>query len=177
MITTEEFRKNFPPGVAVPEMLLQLLEFQNRIQDWYSGYFELDSFGNAGLLAWFDDSAAAAQFIQFGHNGDGSLYCFWLYEGRSLDSAPIVFLGSEGQDNAVLANNLKEFFALLAEGYDELGFPTGRLEKLETEANLKFREWLQNEFGILTPADAEQFIAAAQSAHPNLEEWISDWQE
>ena len=177
MIPIEEFKKNFPPDVEVPELLLRLLEYQNQVEDWFSGYFEFANFEHKGLIAWFDDEVAASQFIQFGHNADGSLYCFWLYDGRSIDSAPIVFLGSEGQDNAVLANNLREFFALLTEGYEELGFPYGRLEKLETEANLKFREWLQKEFAITPPVDAEKLIADAQAAHPNLEKWIEDWQE
>ena len=177
IITVEEFRKNFPPDVEVPELLLSLLEFQNQVEDWYSGYFELANFEHKGLIAWFDGEVSASQFIQFGHNADGSLYCFWLYDEHSINSAPIVFLGSEGQDNAVLANNLRDFFALLAEGYDELGFPYGRLEKVETEANLKFREWLRNEFAILPPADAEKNIAEAQAAHPSLEKWIENWQE
>jgi hypothetical protein len=172
MLTVEEFKKNFPPNVEVPKLLLCLLEFQNQIKDWYSGYFELANFGREGLIAWFDDEIAASQFIQFGHNADGSLYCFWLYNRSSIDSAPIVFLGSEGQDNAVLANNLEEFFALLAEGYEELGFSYGRLEKLETETNRKFREWLKKEFTITPPVDAEELIANAQANHPNLEKWI-----
>ncbi len=178
MITVEAFKKNFPPNIKVPDLLLRLLEFQNQVEDWYSGYFELADSGHKSLFAWFaDDETTASQFIHFGHNADGSLYCFWLYNGRSIDSAPIVFLGSEGQDNAVLANNLGEFFALLAEGYDELGFPHGRLEKIETEANLKFREWLRKEFAITPLADAEKLIVEAQAAHPSLEKWIENWQE
>jgi hypothetical protein len=163
--------------VKVPELLLRLLEFQNQIEDWYSGYFELASFGHEGLIHWFDDDVAASQFIQFAHNADGSLYCFWLYGGRLIDSAPIIFLGSEGQNNAVLANNLKDFFALLAEGYEELGFPSGRLEKLETEANRKLRDWLRGEFDITPPIDPEKNIADAQANHPNLEKWIEERQQ
>ena len=177
IITVEEFRQNFPPNIEVPELLLRLLEYQNQVEDWYSGCFELANFEHKGLIAWFDDEVAASQFIQFGHNADGSLYCFWLYDGRAIDSAPIVFLDSEGQDNAVLADNLEEFFALLAEGYDELGFPHGRLEKSNIEANLEFREWLQKEFAITPPVDAEKLIADAQVAHPSLEKWIENWQE
>ena len=46
------FRRNFPPGTPVPDRLRQLLEFQNRSRQWYSGHFELVEwdYGNA---AWF----------------------------------------------------------------------------------------------------------------------------
>lgn len=178
IVTVEEFTKNFPPNIKAPELLLRLLEFQNQADDWYSGYFELAALGRQSLNAWFaGDESAASQFIPFGHNADGSLYCFWVFDEHSVNTAPIVFLNSEGQENAVLANDLNEFFALLAEGYEELGFLTGRLEKQETESNSKFREWLRKEFNISPVDNAEKLITDAQTSQPNLQKWIEDRQK
>ena len=41
MIDLAAFQRNLPAGVAVPDCLRKLLEFQNRSREWYSGYFEL----------------------------------------------------------------------------------------------------------------------------------------
>lgn len=61
-------------------------------------------------------------------------------------------------------------------GYFELtGY--GRLKKLQTEENRKFREWLQTELSIETNVDADKIITAARAAHPNLDEWFTSWQE
>lgn len=118
-----DFHGNFPPGSAVPPLLTKLLAYQNRVNAWYSGHFRLTDGGQKDAVASFDgDKVAASQFILFGRELDGSSYGFWLYEGRTLGNAPIVFLGSEGTDWKVLANSLEEFLALLAVGEDEIGF-------------------------------------------------------
>ena len=122
----EQFRTNFPPDSEIPALLIQLLDYQNMSTDWYSGRFELTGYGAHDTVAWFDgDAEVAAQFVPFGAGPDGSSYCYWLYPGRSLATAPIVFLGSEGVGCTVLTNTAEEFLALLAIGYKELGLPIG----------------------------------------------------
>src|SRR5262245_26440492 len=113
----EDLRKNFPADVALPAALVRLLEYQNSVHHFYSGSFELDHQGAMSVLYWFDkDVQTASQFAIFGHGGDGSLYGYWLYNGRTIENAPIVFLGSEGVGNTLLANTFEEFLALLALG-------------------------------------------------------------
>src|SRR5262249_28322889 len=148
--------RNLPPGVSVPDRLCKLLEFENRSRQWYTGYFVLTEweYGNA---AWFGDPDAAKQFVVFGKGGDGSLYTLWLYAGRTVADAPVVFCGSEGTDCGLLADNLDEFLGLLAVGADELGFavslgeafqPVNAAPRLE-----EFRTWLRDIFGIVPPTD------------------------
>jgi hypothetical protein len=136
-----EYQLNFPPGARIPALLFELLRFENRSVEWYSGHFQSTTwkYGNA---AWCGGNRQAAEQIAvIGRGPDGSLYALWLYPGRTLDDAPVVFLGSEGTDNGLLADSLREFLAPLAVGADELGFdvswadirqadpPAGRLDE------------------------------------------------
>lgn len=176
MISQAKFQKNFPVDTEVPRLLLRLLEYANEVGDAYSGYFELMAEGGDSVLMWFDgDRQAASQFIPFGQGPDGSSYCYWLYGGRKLEQAPVVFLGSEGVDNTVLADNTRDFLSLLAVGYDELGSPYREVE--ETDNLLRFRAWLEGEFGMVPPEDAEGLIEKAKANHPDLDKWIGEWQE
>jgi hypothetical protein len=173
------FRRNFPPGVAVPDRLSKLLDFQNCSREWYTGYFELDEW-EYGFPAWFGgDKTAAEQFVVFGHGGDGSLYALWLYSHRSVADAPVVFLGSEGTDCGSLAANFDEFLALLALGVEELGFavswgdvrpadkPAPRLQELQI--------WLRASFGITPSPDPMALVTAARIRHPDFGAWLNDW--
>jgi hypothetical protein len=176
MISLAEFQMNFPTGAETPYLLARLLEYQNAVGDFYSGHFELTAYGADDVVAWFDgDKAAASQFAPFGQGPDGSSYCYWLYDERPLGQAPVVFLGSEGVDNTVLASTTEDFLSLLAAGYDELGFPYRQVE--ETGELLRFRAWLKKEFGITPPEDAEAMIAKARIEHPDLGAWVEGWQE
>src|SRR5262245_57914175 len=176
-----ELQRNFPPGAVVPDRLSKLLEFQNRSRDWYSGYFELIEweYGNA---AWFDgDKAAAEQFVVFGRGQDGSLYALWLDPGRTVNDAPVVFLGSEGTDCGLLAADLDEFLGLLAVGADELGFAVswgGAFEPEQPAPRLEeFRAWLRESFGINPPPDPMAVVTSARARHPDFGAWLSSWQE
>jgi hypothetical protein len=169
------FQKNFPADTDIPYPLLRLFDYQNEINDFFSGHFEFAAESPDSVLKWFDgDGEAASQFVPFGQDSDGSSYCYWLYDGRKLEQAPIVFLGSEGVNNTVLADNTQDFLSLLAVGYDELGFPFRQVE--ETDNLLHFRSWLKREFGIVPPEDGEKLIEQAKANHPDLEKWVEEWQ-
>jgi hypothetical protein len=101
----EDLRKNFPANVDMPSALLRLLEYQHSVNHFYSGSFELYHQRAMSVLYWFDkDEEAASQFAIFGHGGDGSLYGYWLYNGRTIGNVPIVFLGSEAEAGARLSS-------------------------------------------------------------------------
>ena len=175
-----EFQKNFPDGVSVPALLRELLIFQNKSRDWYSGHFELDSW-EFGQSHWFGgDRAAAEQFIVIGHGPDGSLYALWLYPGRTAENAPVVFLGSEGTDCGLIAENLAGFLSLLAIGSDELGFDISWGEIIEANPPAKrreeFREWLSASFGITQPGKPLEAVMEARSNHPDFGAWLAAWQ-
>jgi hypothetical protein len=57
-----------------------------------------------------------AEFYAFGADGAGSTVAFWLVHDAPLAEQPVVFIGSEGDDNRPVAQNLPEFLALLAAG-------------------------------------------------------------
>ncbi len=182
MLTLHEFTKNFPPDITVPSILLRLLDYQNAVPDFYSGSFELDRSGADNVYYWFDrDIQAARQFAIFGHSGDLSLYGYWLYPGRTLLTAPIVFLGSEGVGNTLLANSFEEFLALLSLGYEELGFAVSKPDyKISTtidESLLHFRAWLDREVGIQVPETFDSIVVAARNAHPDFKTWIEQWMQ
>ena len=177
-MTKTEFCQNFR-GSIVPPVVLALLDFQESVGDWYSGRFELAGSGPDTAVAWFDgDTEAASQFTLFGHGSDGSSYGFWVYDGRSLDNAPIVFLGSEGVGCTVLADNFEEFLSLLAVGDEEMGFGAPFLtEPQQPSAGLiAFRRWLSEQCGITAPTHPAAIIAHAVRKHPDLQAWLEKWQ-
>ncbi|HMZ80524.1 MAG TPA: hypothetical protein PLL06_12555 [Acidobacteriota bacterium] len=175
------FQKNFPPGSQLPALLIKLFEYQNQVPGWYSGRFQLcaERFGDAD--AFDGDAEAAVQFAHFGRISDGSTYAFWLYPGQTLETAPIVFVGSEGTEWTVLAETMEDFLSLLALGETELGYsaandyftgPAYNLEELE-----HFRNWLKTAFGIVPAAHPIELVHRAKSRHPDLQAWLTHWQE
>ncbi len=151
-MTGSEFRINFPAGVTVPSLLERLLDFHRRNKSFFSGHFELTDSGPATAVAMFDgDQDAAAQFALFGAEADGSAFGFWLYEGRKLEEAPVVYLGSEGTGWTVLADTLEDFLRLLANGVDDLGFDAKNLKFDRTGGNTckpgRFK-WLKTDCGF-----------------------------
>lgn len=177
----EDFRKNFPPSTDIPEELVKLLEYQNEVQDYYSGSFYLGVEPFPNTTTFDGDAEAASKFVEFGRGPDGSSYAFWLYDDLSLEKAPIVFMGSEGEHWGVLANSIPEFFSLLALGEFELGFsaswdewsgPESDQENLEN-----FRSWLKHEFGIEPASDPGSVVEQARHKHPDLQDWLDAWAE
>jgi len=57
-----------------------------------------------------------AEFYAFGADGSGGTGAFWLVHDAPLTEQPVVFMGSEGDDNRPVAKNLSDFLALLAAG-------------------------------------------------------------
>src|ERR1700678_2481878 len=105
------------------EKLEKLYSWSDAKKDWISGRFELTDWTKRVDTAWFDgDERVSQQFWNFGSGPDGSIFAFWLYDNRSLDDAPIVYLSSDGAEGSiVLANSFDEFLSLLAIGYMDIG--------------------------------------------------------
>ncbi len=178
-ISPKAFRANFPSNTEVPSELLRLLEYQNQASRPYCTWFELFADDLDSAVMWFDgDTTAALQFTVFGHGPDRSLNAYWLYDGRTLATAPIVVLDSEASNNQVLASTTRNFLALLGVPYDprwtdEAIANWKEDETLESEqADQSFREWLRTTFGITAPADPAKLLADAQRAHPGLDAWV-----
>lgn len=185
-VNLDKFRGGVPAD-SLPIRLVELLAFQEAVPDWYNGSCRLSSLEYVGAEYFAGDSEAAKQFVVFGSGPDGSLYAFWLYPGRTFETAPVVFLGSDGGNCGVLAADLNDFLALLAFGADELGrevpsgeiIPSDKFEPSEEplERQREFQDWLQQQYGIQVPAEPMDIVRRARSAHPDLDLWIREWQE
>ena len=176
MERADNIEAEFPPGTPMPADLRRLCDYLDRTDYPISGYMRLRPGGDA-LKAWFDgDVEAASQFAGFGAGPDGSILAFWLYQGPDASVAPIVHLGTEGQNNIVLASDFREFLHLLGIGYSELGFDDLNAPPTEPETAEHLRAWLLAEFGISPPVTGAALVTQAQARHPDLAMWICDWQ-
>lgn len=72
----------------------------------------------------------------------------------------------------VMANNIREFLALLAIGYDELGFDDLEQPPEDPKSAERLREWLLATYGISAPATGAEIVRRAQSRHPDFEKWV-----
>ena len=172
----KQLRKIFPKGTRMPNALAKLCDYSEQTGGATSCDFELTNYGKAGIQAWFaGNEKAADQFVIFGIDELQSLYGYWLYGGRPLIQAPIVYLNHEDTGNTVLANNIEEFLALLAMGKEEVGLVDGWEEQTEPCADIdEFRSWLKQELGITPPAEGHEIVDPARQAHPDLDAWIRE---
>lgn len=128
--------------------------------------FEIES-GDATLLSVTDDDASAVVFDSAlslagwfepgapGYadvlplveaSGSGTLLALW----RDGDHTRVVLLGSDG-DRGVLADDPEGLLALLAVGYDEIDGYTLGDEPEEPVDTAAFRDWVQQDLGIVVP--------------------------
>lgn len=172
-MTAEELQSNFPQGTRAPEMLVKLLEYTKKSGGYVSCDFELTRSGAASARRYMRNDEAAKQLVVFGSDRGGSLYGYWLYDGRALEDAPVVYLNGEGTGSTVLANNLAEFISLLALGKEGVGMISAWKDSPRPCAgNAQFRRWLKDELDIEPPADPHALVEQARSAHPDLQAWI-----
>lgn len=172
----DEIEAEFPAGTTMPDELRRLCDYLDRTGYPISGHMRLRPEGEA-LRAWFGgDVEAADQFAGFGAGLDGSILAFWLYRGPDAPTAPVVHLGSEGQNNMVLASEFREFLHLFGIGYSELGFDDLGAPASEAPSAERLRAWLFAEFSITPPSTGSELVRRAQARHPDLEAWVQDWQ-
>lgn len=174
----EQFRQNFDPH-PIPQLLQDLLAFQNRSNEWYSDHFELDVISKAGLKTYFgENEEVLAQFLEFGHTSDGSSYALWLYKDMLLEDAPIVYFDSDGQENTVVANNLSEFFTLLSSDEEvRCDLYAQTEDDLEhTARNQEFRVWMWERYCLEVASDPNEVMLKAKQNHPDLQTWIQEHQ-
>lgn len=167
-LTLEQFRANFDP-YAVPSLLEELLSFQNVSSEWYAGYFELDVVTRESLKHHLREEALA-QFFGFGRGGDASLYALWKYKEMPLEEAPVVYLNSEGEGSAVQANNLAEFFTLLATDQDPAfgQYVEQASGREQTKRNPEFLRWLEQRFHLQEAQHPKEVVRQACLLHPEL---------
>lgn len=162
----------FPPGVTMPDELRRLCDFLDHAGYPISGSMRLRPEG-AALRHWFGrGSEAWRQLAGFGSGPEGSILALWLHAGPDATRAPVVHLGSEGDNLTVLADNIREFLALFAIGYDELGFNDLERPPKDPATAERFRQWLSATFGIVAPATGIGIVTTARARHPDFEQWV-----
>ena len=174
--TLAELAAGISAGIEIPALLQKLVSFALSRKDFFAGNFEPHINTVNVLRYWFGDNHdAMSQIVVFGCNGDGSLYALWLYGTQILEQAPVVFLGSEGTDNTVVASNITEFIQLLLLGIDDLGFVISHpgwsttISKRDTQV---FSEWAEKELGIIKPSDPERLVRVAIETHADFNAWL-----
>ncbi len=176
----EEFQKNFPAGVEIPEILVRLLAFQN-IRDEYFGNFSLIDFSCDDVLLWCGENKQfASKFIIFGHSPAGASYGYWLYDKHTIDTAPIAVIGFGWDGNTVIANSLQDFLRIVLIGEDPLCYVITELgwserNEIEVDENLEsYRQWLSRELTLTVPSieEADAIVTSAKNVHPDLDQWI-----
>jgi hypothetical protein len=167
VLTLEQFGANFAP-YPVPSLLEELLAFQNASAEWYAGYFELDVVKRDSLKHHIREEALP-QFFGFGRERDGSLYALWRYKEIPLEEAPVVYLNSEGEGSGVQANNLAEFFTLLATDQDPaFGMYAERSsqEREQTKRNPEFLRWLEQRYHLQAAEYPNEVVRKARLRYP-----------
>ncbi len=111
------------------------------------------------------------KFIQFGMDGTGSMFCFWLYP--TLESEPpIVLFGSEGE-RSLVATNINDFIKQLNSG--KLFYDGNWLEPEEDEESELDWEALKHQaVKYLGPWDenSEELSTKASMEHPDFNAWV-----
>jgi len=162
--------KSFPASIPLPAEFRALCAWLKGNGYPISGYFELCKHSDKTIRLVFGTDKAVGHLAQFGSGPDGSLYCIWRQEDNRL---PIVHMGSEGQNNFVLASDAVGFLRLLAIGYDEMWFDDLSSPAAGEQVNRAFQAWVSETFNVAIPDTGSEITGPAQEAHDNFQEWIN----
>lgn len=171
MTTFAEIKKGFPESVLCPEELKLLVDWVEKNGYPISGYFELRADDGDTMFYWFGFRDVENQLGQFGAGPDGSLYCVW---NDGSGKYPIVHMGSEGQENKVLASSFVDFLQLLAIGYGEIGFEDMANPPEESELNPVFQAWVKETFQVSIPNCGIEVTNQAEANKFGFQEWIDE---
>ena len=166
----DTLRRSFPNSLSFPSELERLCAWQEQHGYPISGDFKLEADEMHDVIGnWFGTEEVVDRFGVFGSGPDGSLYAIWRQEdGR----CPIVHLGSEGQNNFVLVEDMKQFLRLLAIDYREIGFDDLSAAPKPGGANAAFQQWVANTFDVTIPRTGSEITDKAKQGHEDLQSWI-----
>lgn len=176
MSSADQIQAEFPSGVVMPSALRELCDYVDGTDYPISGFMELRPMGEA-LKYWLSpDFQARDALAGFGAGPDGSILALWLHAGTDASKAPVVHMGSEGDQLRVLANDIAEFLLLFGIGYNELGFDDLSEPPEEPESAEALRKWLSKKFGLKSPKVGQPIVDKARANHPDFEAWMERMQ-
>jgi hypothetical protein len=162
-VDIESLRKNFPAECQVPSLLLDFGSWLQNKPAGSLGYFSLQAERFSDY--WIENGADLhPNFALFIRGPTGSQIGYWLYNGRTTLSPPIVMVGSEGE-LSVLSETLGEFLSRLAEGSTRVSDLDSRDQRNADGKELS--RWLVARTSK-APVDSPQ-------GHPDLTKWIEEW--
>jgi hypothetical protein len=162
-VNIESLHQNFPSNCEVPPLLLDFGRWLKSKRAGSVGYFYLQSERFDDY--WIEHGADLHQnFAFFIRDPTGGRVGFWIYDGLTTASPPVVMVGSEGE-LSILSDTLEEFLKRLAEGKTRTPDLDSRDQGGKEEAAL--RRWLDPRT-VKTPTQCHR-------AHPDLEQWMERW--
>ena len=172
--TKESLAVKFAPH-HLPVLLAALADYWDEHPVYFSGSFEVSEDKWDGVREWFRNNEAGYSRVRvFGHDGIDGLFCLWFYEGRTPETAPVIYLGGEGEGTTVLADTFAEFLSILAANRDWEPFDGDFTEPEQNNAdeNVAFRRFLAGH--RIKPARAPMtLVREARRKHPDLDEWLA----
>jgi hypothetical protein len=181
-IDTEQLRRHFR-NRSLPLLLEGVFGFASEHEgEWFSGHLELsDSEGaDAAQELWGHVKGAAETYgdelrrlALFAQDGDGSKYALWFHAEQPGESAPVVYINSEGEDS-LLTSNVADFLALLRLDRDDVGmFPTVARDpdSDHAQAHEAYLDWANKNGVPGAPTDVEALLRNARAQHPDFASW------
>jgi len=162
-VNIESLHRNFPAGFAVPSLLLDFGGWLKNKRAGSVGYFCLQSerFNDH----WIENGADLhLNFAFFLRDPTGVQIGYWLYDGRTTVSPPVVMVGSEGQ-LSILSDTLEEFLKQLAQGKTQAPDLDSRDKGGKEAAELA--KWV----GLRTVKTPIQ----RRRDRPDLKQWMEVW--
>ncbi len=108
----------------------------------YSGSYKFKTYEYLKDTAWWEKDLSSYfedQFIGFGEESDGSLYCLWYYPGL-VGEPPVVYIGSDG-NNFTIAPSIEDLISLMIyndEPYEFETEPNDIWEEIELDDYLEY---------------------------------------
>jgi hypothetical protein len=161
-VDSDSFQRNFPVGFAVPPLLMQFAQRISKVPYGSMGFFRLRSERFNDF--WIENgSDLHPDFALFMSDRAGGQIGYWLHDKQPTETAPIVFVGSEGE-LAVVANSLVQFLFRLATGETQVPDLDSRDGAEEGQALAK---WLAQ---VATEPPVHE-----RCGTPDLKRWMDDW--
>ena len=168
-------RESFPDAIPLPAEFCALCDWVSTNGYPISEFFELREHDDETIRLWFGSKDAIGHLAQFGAGPDGSLYCVWRSPSGRM---AIVHMGSEGQNNFVLASTSIDFLRLLAIGYDEIGFAdldsSPMREDADANVNPRFQQWVSSTFKVTVPVTGSEIVQPARAENDDFQKWVND---
>jgi len=173
--TLAAMAEKFAPH-KVPALLAELCNYWDKHPVFFCGSFEIDPDQYDSAKDWFQGNEAGWSRVKlFGVDGIHSLYGIWLYDGRTSDNAPIIYLGGEGEGTTLLASTWPEFLSILAANQEWEPFDKNFFDATDNneDENAALREWLKTAHGISPAKDPMAIMKKAKKEHPDFNKWLT----